>query len=261
MGFRRQQPVHSIELNGELCRQGQLLADKHQLSHTFTQLDALTPAATKHLQPAQHAVALHACGELHLQLIKQAGSRRTHQVSISPCCYHLIQDRYYRPLSKAAKEHPLKLSHHDLRLPLQETVTAPKRLDPLRIQEVSWRLGFDLLQRQVRERDEYLNTPNIPKTLLRGSFKDYCLWVADRKQLSLPVDTDFDHYQRSGEQRYPLIKKIELVRHLYRRPLELWLVLDRALYLQEQGYQVTINEFCDRRLTPRNILINAKLAT
>ena len=51
---------------------------------------------------------------------------------------------------------------------------------------------------------------------------------------------------------------MELVRHLFRRPLELWLVLDRALFLQEQGYRVELREFCPRHLTPRNILIHAE---
>ncbi len=36
---------------------------------------------------------------------------------------------------------------------------------------------------------------------------------------------------------------MELVRHLFRRPLELWLVLDRALFLQEQGYRVEVGSF------------------
>ena len=35
------------------------------------------------------------------------------------------------------------------------------------------------------------------------------------------------------------------------------LALDRALFLQEQGYQVEIGTFCSRSATPRNILIVA----
>ena len=56
----------------------------------------------------------------------------------------------------------------------------------------------------------------------------------------------------------PVMARMELVRHLFRRPLELWLVLDRALFLQEQGYQVELSQFCARELTPRNILIHAE---
>jgi hypothetical protein len=33
------------------------------------------------------------------------------------------------------------------------------------------------------------------------------------------------------------------------------LVLDRALFLQENGYCVEVGEFCEQRLTPRNLVI------
>ncbi|MEC8139802.1 MAG: methyltransferase, partial [Pseudomonadota bacterium] len=52
-------------------------------------------------------------------------------------------------------------------------------------------------------------------------------------------------------------ERVELVRHVFRRAIEVWLVLDRALYLQQQGYQVTVSTFCEKQLTPRNILIQA----
>ena len=45
---------------------------------------------------------------------------------------------------------------------------------------------------------------------------------------------------------------------LFRRPLELWLLLDRCLYLVEQGYSVRLGEFCPTSLSPRNLLILAE---
>jgi hypothetical protein len=51
------------------------------------------------------------------------------------------------------------------------------------------------------------------------------------------------------------VRNLELLRGLFRRPLELWLVLDRALFLQEQGYGVRLGTFCETPLTPRNLLI------
>ena len=54
------------------------------------------------------------------------------------------------------------------------------------------------------------------------------------------------------------MRNLELVRGLFRRPLELWLVLDRALFLSERGYEVQLGEFCDSHLTPRNLLLLAQ---
>jgi hypothetical protein len=49
------------------------------------------------------------------------------------------------------------------------------------------------------------------------------------------------------------------VRFLFRRPLEIWLALDRALLLQEQGYAVQLGTFCAPHVTPRNLLIQGKI--
>ena len=54
------------------------------------------------------------------------------------------------------------------------------------------------------------------------------------------------------------MRNLELLRGLFRRPLELWLVLDRALYLEEQGFQVTLGTFCATQLSPRNLLLLAE---
>jgi cysteine sulfinate desulfinase/cysteine desulfurase-like protein len=65
------------------------------------------------------------------------------------------------------------------------------------------------------------------------------------------------HYLHRGIERQRLTKRIDLVAHLFRRALEHWLLLDRVCFLQEQGYQVTLTEFCANSVTPRNALIQA----
>ena len=57
------------------------------------------------------------------------------------------------------------------------------------------------------------------------------------------------------------VRNLELVRGLFRRPLEIWLLLDRALYMQEAGYRVEIGLFCPAALTPRNILLIAEMGS
>jgi len=54
------------------------------------------------------------------------------------------------------------------------------------------------------------------------------------------------------------VRNLELLRGLFRRPLELWLNLDRALFLVEQGYVVRLGSFCETAFTPRNLLLLAE---
>ncbi|WP_207063877.1 methyltransferase [Motiliproteus sp. SC1-56] len=257
LAFQRDRAVTSLERDPALCTQGAELADQRGLPCRFVPLDVLSPAASDQLHPEQHAVALHACGELHTHLLEQASDRGTRHISLAPCCYHLTSQLPYRPLSAAAAKSSLQLQRLDLKLPLQALVTAGQREAEARRRQLRFRLGFDLLQRQLRRNDSYLPCPAPPGRIISQGFAAVCAWMAHQKGLVLPDETDFAAFEQAGEQRARQVDRIELVQHLFRRPLELWLLLDRCLFLEEQGYTVRLDAFCDYRTTPRNLLIRA----
>ena len=252
--------VTSLEIQAQLCTDGQAFANEQSLDMTFIEADAFSSSSLQYIQEKQHAVALHACGDLHVTLLKKVAEVRSEAVSISPCCYHLIQTDHYQPLSYEAKASLLRLDKQDLRLPLQETVTAGQRTVQHRIQEVTYRLGFDSLQRAINQSSSYLPVPSIKKSQLSEGFSAFCLWAANKKGITLPDDTDFSYWLKCGEQRFELVEKMDLVQQVFKRPLELWLVLDRALFMKEKGYEVQLDHFCEREYTPRNILLRARLA-
>lgn len=78
------------------------------------------------------------------------------------------------------------------------------------------------------------------------------------KELSTIGSPDWPALEAAGWQRLAEVRNLELLRGLFRRPLELWLNLDRALFLEEQGYTVRLGTFCDTPLTPRNLLLMAE---
>lgn len=252
-----QQRVTSFEYQQDLCQRGQAEADALGLDMDFIQGDAFDTCSQAIFHPAQHAVALHACGDLHVRLLQYATRASLCAITLSPCCYHLIHNRSYQPLSSPARQSALELSRSELRIPLQETVTGGERVKRHRFEEMSYRLGLDELIRHELAILEYIPVPSVKKSQLGDGFGAFCRWAAERKALTLP-DTDFDHYQARGEQRFWLMERLSLVQHGFRRLLEMWLVLDKALYLQQHGYTISVSEFCDRHTTPRNILIHAE---
>ncbi|KXI23761.1 methyltransferase [Photobacterium sanguinicancri] len=251
-------PVVSLEWQEQLCIDGAAAVKQLGLPISFVQGDAFSSESEQYIEAEQHAVALHACGDLHVSLLQRVANKQGRAVSVSPCCYHLIRDKYYQALSKIAKCSDIELSKHDLRLPLQETVTAGQRVRRQRFVEVSYRLGFDSLQRHVLGSNTYLPVPNIQKALLNEGFMAFCIWAAEKKGVTLPSNIDFSHWQAEGEQRFASVERMELVRQLFRRPLEMWLVYDRACFMEEAGYQVNVGTFCDKPTTPRNLLIHAE---
>ena len=249
--------IQGFEWNPELVRDGNRLAQHFGDPVSIRCQDVM--AEDLSLPSRHHGVALHACGDLHRQLLKRGSESGLPRLSVSPCCYHLTEMEHYRPLSQRVADHQeaLQPSRNDLRLAVQETVTAPARVREQTRLVSQWRLGFDGLQRQLRGCDEYLPVPSNPPRLLKEGFPAFCRWAAAKKQLRLPDTVDFDHWQAFGVQRLAEVRRHELVRHLFRRPLELWMVLDYALFLEEQGYRVRLGHFCDRSLTPRNLLLDA----
>lgn len=259
LAFNGAPSVHSIELQSHLCEQGQKSAQQQGLAMQFSQADVLTDNTQDFFNPQTHAVALHACGALHQTFMHQASAAKVTQISFSPCCYHLLTENNYQAMSEQAKRSALNLTHRDLKLALQETVTAPSRVGKVRKTEVEWRLGFDALRKSVTGELAYVSVPSVNKAIFSDSFESFCKWAADKKALKLPKDIDYNKFLLIGQARKKVTERVELVRHVFRRAIEVWLVLDRALYLQQQGYNVSVSTFCEKHLTPRNILILASL--
>ncbi|MBP8926344.1 MAG: methyltransferase [Pseudomonadales bacterium] len=245
----------ALEKNPALIEQGRDLALRHGLQIEMQRCDVLDAEVMSHLVRPAHVIALHACGELHLRLLRCGVAAALPAISFAPCCYHLGAPEHYRPLSQAAGIRPLDLRRDDLRTAVQETVTAPGHARRRRVRAQQWQLGFDLLQREQRGVDEYLPAPPVSAA---ADFAVYCKGAAQHLQIELPSDAALARYEAAGLQRFRVVTALDLVRHRFRRLLELWLVLDRALYLCDHGYRVEVTEFCARELTPRNLLIQAR---
>jgi len=260
-----QTPITAIEWNTNLCEQGLKLAEQKNIAQSFVQADVLQGEANHLLQAEQHAIALHACGDLHVQLIHRATKSQTKHITLSPCCYHLTTKQNYQAVSSYAEKFSELLassilSKQNLKLAVAQQSTSGKKQTQLNDQEVHWRLSFDCLQRELLKIDTYLNVPSFPKTLLSSSFSEFALWVINYKGLPFNLPDDLSPYLEQGLQRFNRLRRCELVSRYFCRPLELWLVHDRALALQEAGYQVKLSTFCESHMTPRNLLIQASRA-
>lgn len=252
------QQLTCVEFDPALVANGQALSQRHHLHALHVEQDVLAANASAVLSASHTPVALHACGDLHVRLMQLASAVGCQQMAIAPCCYNRISRSEYQALSSPASASLLQLSQEDLALPMSETVTAGARVRRQRDTSMARRLAFDLLQRQMRRLDEYLPTPSLPSAWLNKPFADYCRDLAALKELSTVGTPDWSALEAAGWQRLAEVRNLELLRGLFRRPLELWLNLDRALFLVEQGYVVRLGTFCETPLTPRNLLLLAE---
>ena len=248
--------VRCLEHDPILCSKGELLAASEKVSVDFSCVDVLQDHP---LNPRDRVLALHACGDLHRHLLKQAVSNPIDYVRYSPCCYHRSLSEHYTPLSQTGRNGPpLTLLTSDLRLAVHETITAPLHDRRKRVQNSAWRLGFDLLLRNLTGRREYTSLPSFRNGELSLTFPRFCEVLCHQLGVTLPDNIELSEYLQKGQRRHLEVTRADLVRHLYRRPLETWLVLDGALFLAENGFKVQIHAFCPRQISPRNLRVEAR---
>jgi hypothetical protein len=249
--------VHALERESRLAGDCSRRARELGLPVEGKCCDVMSPQAAAFLDTQRHGVALHACGDLHRRLIDIGAARDVPALSIAPCCYHLTRDPP-AALSGAGALHWPALGDRDLRTAVQETITAGASVRRRRRRVQAWQLGLDALIRESSGCDVFTPLPPVDAATLAGGFEAYCRLQAARKGITLPARCDFAAWARRGEERFVEVSALDLVRHAFRRLLELWLVLDRAMYLVERGYGVCLGIFCARELSPRNLLLLAR---
>ncbi|SDS34350.1 methyltransferase [Actinopolymorpha singaporensis] len=247
-------PVQSLEIDAELAESAARLATRMGVDQTIIRADARSEAAHRHVT-GRAVVALHACGELHRSLVRRARRAGAHSYSIAPCCYHVGTGGSYQSLAGHAPTLPLDTDA--LRLATTETVTAPPHDRARLARDQTWKLGFIAL-RDCVEGEAVRRLRPVPARWLSGDFSSFCRALADREGVNLPASVDWAYWLAVGGRRRDEVRRLELVRHAFRRPLELWLVMDLAAALEEAGFDVRVGSFCDRSHTPRNLMLQAQ---
>jgi len=247
-----QTPVLTLEIDPVLCEAGEELARRGAVDQRFVVADAL--AVGDWPKAGDHAVALHACGELHRQLIRRGVEEGAARLDVAPCCYYRGVADNYQPLSDGLS---LILSRDDTRLAVTETVTAAARETRNRDRAMAWKLGFDAWRR-AEAGSGYRSFKPVPDAWMRGGFADFLSHMSRREGLPLPAASHTGRFEELGWQRWREVARLAIVRHAFRRSLESWLVLDLSVFLEGRGYAVSVGTFCERALSPRNLLISAE---
>jgi len=120
---------------------------------------------------------------------------------------------------------------------------------------MAWRAGVDALVREATGVDRYTSLGVVPTGWFKGDFRSFVEAVVRREDLPVPPRWDAAAAERAGWVWSAQAQALGWLRGRFRRPLELWLQLDRALRQLELGREVEVSQFCARALTPRNVLL------
>jgi hypothetical protein len=124
-----------------------------------------------------------------------------------------------------------------------------------------YRYAIHFLLTDQYGQENMLTLGNTHPKIYNESFAIYAREQFKRLEIQTSLtDTELNHYFENQE-RLQLIHKMlaaGLIRNALGRLLEIYLLLDRAIYLEEQGYEAKLIECFDESISPRNIAVIAQ---
>ncbi|MEX1099581.1 MAG: methyltransferase, partial [Bacteriovoracaceae bacterium] len=190
-------------------------------------------------------LALHCCGDLSVEAMKFHLQNKLDLFNFG-CCYHKSQ--HYN-LSKLSQEDPLGFSFHALNLATRSNRVLALEDFKRREKVKAYRYILHMILHDELNKDF--------ETLGNAHYTDYDLpfEVYARKHApktaQLDLKTLCHKYKNSPSLKEYLLA--EVIRAPLGRVVEMYLLLDRALWLQEQGKTVELKSFFEASVSPRNI--------
>ncbi|MBN8232701.1 methyltransferase [Corallococcus macrosporus] len=202
------------------------------------------------------SIGLHTCGPLALtQLRKSQGAGFVLNIG---CCYDKLEAPRDYPVSHFGGAHPLPFTPHALALTTRGRHHKTEAEFARMKRVYAWRFAFDLLSRQRFPELGFVRAGDAPRALYDGPFAVYARDRLVRLGLEPGMtDAELDAFEVSVRAETRELLLCHLLRDRFARALEVVLLLDRALLLEELGFQVELLQLFDPRLSPRNLALIA----
>ena len=211
------------------------------------------------VNPTSLVIGLHTCGNLANDVLKTSLAFNTFGLLSFGCCYHKMNPETDFPQSLAFKKYHLPMTLHSLTLATRAHGAIVKsEYDTKRLVK----FFRYILHFWLYEKHQLTDVFDVGENNTRdyhGLFSDYA--IPKLRNLNLPIpekhvlDEFYQHYSKSSHMQKLYVAN--LLRWQLGRALEVYLLLDRSVYLLEKGYIVRLESYFDESLSPRNLGILA----
>ena len=198
-------------------------------------------------------LGLHSCGDLSPSILRFGVENNIGHVLSFGCCYHKIENELN--MSKYSKKDEYKLSKSALHLASRCGGIVDESNLMKRLRQKQFRYTLHYLVHSINNSSFKSIGNALPADYL--NFYDYCMKFDHQKILtSLNEDEVNQFYEESTEKVWDHYLA-DTIRLLLGRVIEVYIALDRAIYLEENNYSVVVEGLFDRALSPRNIMLRA----
>jgi hypothetical protein len=207
------------------------------------------------------SLGLHTCGNLANHLIKNTIDNKTAGLLSFGCCYHRLNPETEFPLSHFYHDEKMpKLNLYSLSLATRSHAQMGRETYDTKERVKQYRYALHLFLLKHYGNKHFTEVGECPVKVYWGPFSDYIR----SKLIELKIehsfsDEDFENFfqDENTQRELRTMWLCNLIRWQLGRALEVYLLLDRVLYLEENGYDVSIEQYFDEPLSPRNVGILA----
>jgi hypothetical protein len=257
--------VMSLDMDPALQKTGRQRHEKNyrhadnKVSYHLVKVAADEPKFKALLQPDLMTIGLHACGQLSLDQIRATVKNEVrHLINFGCCYYKLAKTEHGQNISHFAQSLESRVEQSPYALTL--STRAHKKMNDkdyaFKLKVKFYRYAMHFLLHDEYQLPEMVTLGNTHPKLYAESFGVYALDQLQRIAVEPRHNVEDLNSYFLDVRRQELIWKMlaaGLIRNAFGRLLEIYLLLDRAIYLEEHGYKVEVMEFFDEDKSPRNI--------
>jgi hypothetical protein len=211
----------------------------------FKQLE-IDSSSLKSFKEESMILGLHSCGPLSTYIIETCNE---HTLNLG-CCYHKLKDEYN--ISLLSKKLPVKFSIEALTMAAKGHKNFSIKDQSRKYKVKKYRYTLHFLSLEVLK-IPFSTLGNAKQSDYDGPFSDYALkYLPVTKVLS---KKDLENYYQTNKDRINKVIKAGSLRAQLARLIEIYLLLDRVIYLRENNIDANMFELFDREVSPRNIAI------
>lgn len=222
----------------------------------YKKLDLLDPLQSPLVPPKTLAVGLHTCGHLAIRQMEICLKHSLPFINFG-CCYYKVYEHNSYNISQWAKTHGLALTLPALTLATRSHAPISKKDFDYKYRVKRYRYAFHLFYLERYGSSAYPHLGNTHHTIYAQDFATYAREQFLRLKMSPHHLSNFElnSFFNAPKQQKELEKMIRLgiFRAEFGKVLEIYLLLDRLFFLEENNWQAELVQAFDAKLSPRNI--------
>jgi len=248
-----------IEENTALIKKGQSRAIKNKSKVSFLESSVNTDFVIDSITSNDLGIGLHTCGNFAVDMINSSIKSNISHITNIGCCYSKIKNNAYNLSSLSNKS-----LHFNSRALANATLGFKKTSEEIynyRLRIMNYKFSFYHYVYKTYGHQEFCSMSNSRRSLYQLSFQEFMTKSMmkyypksvpiNQDELKLFYKTKSNHLLNAYFQAYYAISRY------IGEVLEIYILCDRALYLEENGYQVKIKKIFNPEISPRNKVIIA----